>query len=714
MAALLTLVSALIIVFTAWNFVQNTKLSRALHDQETANGEANIRLWESLRDRAKGMRLSGQPGQRFEALRSIGDAMLLPLPEGHSLDELRTEAIGALALPDIELRREWKIGGLDYVDFDESGRRYARLLGDGTIEVREVADDSLIASWQEPGIRPPFGAQNPLSLSPDGRYVALLHSSSGTLFVRRLDGPNSVLVHRATKVLQWAFRSYSPDSTRLLYAVEGGGVCLLELATGSVRCFQEKADTRGHLRIDPTGTRFACHSETNHVWTIEIRELETGRLLRSIDPLETPTSLAWHPNGYLLGASGADRLIRIWDVDSGKLLHVLGGHKSQGIRIAFDQETGLLLSNDWHDVLRVWDPLSGQQLFNLPAGGFPLLQSNHRGLVPIRKALDSTRLQLLRIHASAVFHSVARPAGGATSGYVADYGSALIAPDGRILAVPVLSAELNFSGIALIDTVTERELGVLPMREEKPLHWDADGALVTCGDAGLWRWPVTRDQADSTHLICGPPEFLLDFRNTRVDFGCSRDGRRFSLPNANAGGLVWDRDHPNKFLEVGPQSDVRSTAMSPDGRWVVTGSHESTKGEGVKVWNAHTAELVHEFPNGGSICEVRYSPGGRWLYTSDHGRIWHTETWEPGPVIGGPSVCFARDDICLAVEKDLGAIRLVEPGSGREIVRLEAPLRSRLIPSYFTADGSRLVSIGRDTQQMHIWDLRKLRHELRS
>jgi hypothetical protein len=63
---------------------------------------------------------------------------------------------------------------------------------------------------------------------------------------------------------------------------------------------------------------------------------------------------------------------------------------------------------------------------------------------------------------------------------------------------------------------------------------------------------------------------------------------------------------------------MRSCAVSPDGRWVATGSGELLQGSGAKVWNAATGKLEAEFPVG-RMAPVWFSPDGRWLVTGSGG-----------------------------------------------------------------------------------------------
>jgi hypothetical protein len=60
---------------------------------EKAEREGKVKLWQAYLDRAQARRVSRQPGQRFDSLRAIQEALKLPVPPGRSLDELRNEAI---------------------------------------------------------------------------------------------------------------------------------------------------------------------------------------------------------------------------------------------------------------------------------------------------------------------------------------------------------------------------------------------------------------------------------------------------------------------------------------------------------------------------------------------------------------------------------------------------------------------------------------------
>src|SRR5205085_1224835 len=59
-----------------------------------------------------------------------------------------------------------------------------------------------------------------------------------------------------------------------------------------------------------------------------------------------------------------------------------------------------------------------------------------------------------------------------------------------------------------------------------------------------------------------------------------------------------------------------------------------------------------------------------------------------------------------------GVVRLVEPDTGRELARLTAPESTRLVPCCFTPDGSTLITLGTESEALHLFDLRAIRRQL--
>jgi len=693
----------------------NAQLGAALADSEEANRQAKAKLWESLRDRARALRMSRAPGQRVESLHSIRQALELPVPPGHSLQELQTEAVAALALPDLEALREWQgypVGAVG-LDFDGNLERYARLGSDGSVTVRRVSDDSVIGRWAKPIEEPwPDSPGQNLRFSPDGRFVALRQLWSGHLTLLRFDGPDGVVCHQSAE--EAIVRSdypmdFSPDSNRLAYLLtdqSGSRTVVVDLPSGQARYLSpSRAAEEADIRFAPDGGRFALAVRRGSKWAIEVRDTATGDVRQTLRHDIKPLQPAWHPDGQTLAACYHDRLIRCWDVRLGKLIRELRGLKDLGIRCAFSHGGDRLLSSDWTNMLRVWEPSSGALLLSLPAGGYRLLQVSPDDRV-VAGGTDTTKTQVLRLHSGVAYRSIAMHLGTLAPGIRSD-DSLHVHPEGRLLA----AAATDYT-LVLVDLSAGREVANTRHNSYMPICWDNSNDLLSSGTPGLFRWPLRADPTEPGRYHFGPYEKLLADKS-HSEWGISADCQIVAIPAFNRGTVLVHRGPPSRRIDLRPQEDVRTCAISRDGRWIASGSHNSSDGFGAKVWDAASGAEVKKFPVLG-LCRVAFSPDDRWLLTTGGGcRLWKVGSWEEVHKVGGVFGCFSPDGGVLAVNDSAGAIRLIRPDSGMTLLRLEAPEQTRLNPRGFTPDGARLIAVGTDTQALHIWDLRVVRQGLR-
>ncbi|HEV2970113.1 MAG TPA: protein kinase, partial [Pirellulales bacterium] len=695
------------VVSTTAALAYRSQLSRAETAEEAekdAKHDALAKLWDSYVVAARAGRMSRRPGQRFDSLRAIEKALSLPVPPGRSKDELRTEAIAAMLLPDLEVAKELPglPRGTTAVAIDQAFQRYARGDAEGNISVRRVTDD--VELFQFPGVGP-LAYSDGLAFSPDGRF--LMQGCETAEGVRRrvwkLDGSRTVVVLNCH-----ATYAFSPNSRQFAASDPDGSILLYDLETG-------KELNRFRLAgFDPTALDWnPCRPmlAARELWAdYRLLDLTTGKFESAMPVPGGISSMNWHPGGRLLAVGGEydpQPTITLWDTLTRKLaMPPLEAHEPKGIVVRFNHAGDRLLSTDWTGLWRLWDARTGQLLLTQPAGGAELCFSPDDSLV----GLDATTegLRMYRFRSGGEFCTVVHRVKSIAAGYMVDLDTGChLDRSGRLLAIPARD------GVAVVDVVRGEEITVLPLGDNLPIDTELSGALLTHGSAGVLRWPVKFDAATGTRVY-GPPQTLAaTMSQLPGGVGCSTDGKvlAFAVANAGARELLLPAAHE---FQLEPQEDVRQCAVSPNGRWVATGSHFALNGSGAKIWDAQTGRNVRDLPVA-ELCFVSFSPDGKWLLTTGGGaRLWSVGTWDEGPKLGSSASrgVFSADGKLLALQDVPGVVRLVVPDSGTEVARLTALESIRLVPLCFTVNGKRLICGTDENEALYILDLGQIRTEL--
>jgi WD40 repeat protein len=281
-----------------------------------------------------------------------------------------------------------------------------------------------------------------------------------------------------------------------------------------------------------------------------------------------------------------------------------------------------------------------------------------------------------------------------------DYEGVSIRRDGRVMAVGT-----DRGGVVLWDLASGTELPRLPIGMCRHVMFEASGDLLTSGSTGVLRWPVRLDSERNEFRI-GPPS-RLPFPVGDCWIAEDRQGRTVAMAHRTFACVITGEQN----MRVGPLDDCRYVAVSPDGEWLATGSHNAS---GAQVWRVRDGARVTELPVTGPV-RVAFSPDGKWLMTSTAPcQLWAVGTWQKKEPIGGEGRCFSPNGRLVVVMDADNALRLVEASSGRSVARLESPDSCNALCARFSPDGSRLAVTTKDGPAVHVWDLRAIRRHLRS
>jgi WD40 repeat protein len=119
------------------------------------------------------------------------------------------------------------------------------------------------------------------------------------------------------------------------------------------------------------------------------------------------------------------------------------------------------------------------------------------------------------------------------------------------------------------------------------------------------RWPVWLDAKHRDYRI-GPPT-SLPFPVKAKGISEDRQGRIVAAAYRDYA-LV---SMPERVVRVKPLDDCRTIAVSPDGKWLATGSHT----RGAQVWRLDGLARVADLPIDDRT-PVVFSPDGKWLMTN--------------------------------------------------------------------------------------------------
>jgi eukaryotic-like serine/threonine-protein kinase len=399
-----------------------------------------------------------------------------------------------------------------------------------------------------------------------------------------------------------------------------------------------------------------------------------------------------------------DQGIHLWDVATPRQVSELRRWKNGGLRIAFNHAGDLLASYGWEHMLRLWDPRTGLEVFHTPArfAGESLRFGAEDHLLAADIKDDKLRLWELALGRECR-RLIQNPAGGQ-----APYGPFAIHLDGHALVA------CTPDGFGLWDARTGERLA--SVRLAVPLDivsFEPSGALLTASPSGIFRWSFQPDPASAGTMRLGPPLRLALPATSHTQIACSLNGQVVASTDRTRG-WVLRADQLGQPIRLKRHEDARAVAVSPDGRWVVTGSQH---GNGAKVWDTRTGQLKKELLSQEDWVRVGFSPDGRWLATRGNGlRLWTVGSWQEGPSLGGiPGAAFAFSPVekLLATETGYGVLRLVDPDTGREYARLEDPDQVRAAWICFSPDGTRLLTAGAGAGAwIRVWDLRAIRRQL--
>ena len=270
-------------------------------------------------------------------------------------------------------------------------------------------------------------------------------------------------------------------------------------------------------------------------------------------------SVAFSPDGKILASGGWDAIIRLWDVETGKLKGRLRGHTRGVISVAFSPDGKILASGGGSedDTVRLWD------------------------------VETETHLRTLRGHL-----------------YSYAVRSVSFSPDGKTIASSSGDRTIRLWNV---ETGVHFQTLIGHTHSVASVAFSPDGKTIASGggkgDGNIRLWDVEMGTHKGT---------LIGHIGWVVSVAFSPDGKTIASAGEDDGSIhLWDVGtgiQIHKF--IGHTDWVSSVAFSPDGSLLASGSGDNT----IYLWNSTTSEHIGTLPgHTDTVHSVAFSPDGKTI-----------------------------------------------------------------------------------------------------
>jgi len=380
-------------------------------------------------------------------------------------------------------------------------------------------------------------------------------------------------------------------------------------------------------------------------------------------------SINYSPDGKYIVTASEDKTVKIWVVQSGKLLYNLEGHTDDVYNAVFSPDGKIVNSVSRDKTIKTWDAKSGKIL--------------HSSVCPQRSFLK-----------------------------------AVFSPDGKKIAtVSYEEAEIKIWNFEKDEWKLIQKMAGHPERVFSMIY-SADGNMLVSasGDNTAKIWDVK-----SGKLICTLSGHKYEVTNAIF----SPDEKTILTASEDKTAKIWDAKNGNLLHTLEGHADrISAVSFSPDGKMVVTAA---TPDSIVKIWDVESGKLLHNitthctwinsatFSANGSRILISFGMGYSVMYDVQSEK----EVFE---IDGSSPAAFSPDgkNITTSSNGSVGMSSSIIDGipkiwdaqNGNLLHRLKGHTYY-IMSAAFSADGKTLLTQSYDNT-VKVWDFRngKLLHSL--
>jgi WD40 repeat protein len=432
------------------------------------------------------------------------------------------------------------------------------------------------------------------------------------------------------------------------------------------------------------------------------RDWEWDHLGLTIDPSlaqmgtheDSVTSIAWSPDGSRIASAGWDTYLKIWDGDTGELLHTSGDDQYLGLFLAWSPDGSRIVVADGGQTSRIVivDPEDCRVLIRWEADRIDeeRLSWSADGKQIMARTWDGDSFRWNAATGELESHAEWDPA----------WGSYLAASPGGGM---VLALEADGMWV-LRDAISSEQISTLRGHGDwtEELAWSPDRTRIVSQDFGTPLILSSLATGDVLRTFELPTSSL-------ASVAWSSDGTRLAAGCYEASVRTWDAVTGEALATIAtPGQSVEAVAWSPDGTRIATGSSDGS----LHLWDAVTRGGEQELEGwGSSVNALDWSPDGTLLGAAWDTRLrtWDQETGAVDATYFGldhadSDVAWAPDGVRFATATHEGVLAVWSSAQAEPlhvIQASEAPLGA----IDWHPDGTRIATVD-DDSIVTIWDAR--------
>ena len=415
----------------------------------------------------------------------------------------------------------------------------------------------------------------------------------------------------------------------------------------------------GGIAYSPDGTKLAVPSAIG-IWIYDANTFAEVALLSG--HTAHVNSVAFSPDSKKLVSGSQDKTVRLWNVETGELIHILQEHTNVVLSVAFSPDGNTIASGDDNRTIWVWDAHTNQMRYKR------------------RRRLSYT--------------------------YGSEVYSLAFSPDSNILASGVRNNTILLWDVStgeLLRSTGGHEWGV------RAVAFSSDGITLASGD-GDGRVRLWGARTGNFWQRIG------NYRGDVTSLAFSPDGKILAGGFDNNIIRIWDAFTGERLRTLeGHTTGVLGVAFSPDGRTLASASWTE-----IRFWNTDTWIQKHSLTDHTrSIYSIAIAPYGSTLATGSQGGIihlWNTASGEYihtfyTETVGEYSIAFSPDGSMLAITGSNSRYSMIHLWNvlTRELLytfqvrRRSGAKTTAVFCVAFSPDGKTLA--GGTLSYIHLWDV---------